>query len=92
MFTTLGKKALSSPGKLKSRQVKPAAYKKMLRSQMVAKPETVALLGAAQAQEQVDDSVNSGAIIGTSLAVFGAAAAIYAIRRNMKKDNDFERQ
>ena len=54
-----------------------------------ARSEGIALLNAAQDSEQVEDSVNSAAIIGASLSVFGAAAATYAIRRSMKKDNDF---
>ena len=46
----------------------------------------------AEAPQEVDDSANySGAIIGTSVAVLGAAAAIFAARRCNKKDNDFER-
>lgn len=53
-----------------------------------ARSEGIALLSAAQHSEQVEDSVNYAAIIGASLAVFGAAAT-YAIRRSMKKDNDF---
>lgn len=56
--------------------------------------ENIALLGAAQAVEapQVEESQDyTGAIVGTSMAVLGAAAAIFAIRRCTKKDNDFER-
>ena len=52
--------------------------------------DNLALLGAA-AQPQEEAADHSGAIIGTSLAVFGAAAAIFAARRCQKKDNDFER-
>ena len=52
--------------------------------------DNLVLLGAtAQPQEEAAD--HSGAIIGTSLAIFGAAAAIFAARRCQKKDNDFER-
>ena len=65
--------------------------KKALTMDKIKKSKGNVLLGAAQRSEQADDSVNSGAIIGASLAVFGAAA-IYAIRRSMKKDDVFERQ
>lgn len=65
--------------------------KKAFKMNKSKKSEEVALLGVAQDSEQVDESVNSGIIIGASLAVFGAAA-IYAIRRSMKKDDVFERQ
>ena len=57
------------------------------------KAEKIALLDAAQDPQEVDESFNySGAIIGTSIAVLGAAAATFAVRRCNKKDNDFERQ
>ena len=55
--------------------------------------DSLALLSSPQAPQVVDESVNySGAIIGSSIAVLGAAAALYAFRRCAKKDNDFERQ
>ena len=67
--------------------IKPKGIKQMI------KAEKIALLNAAQGPQEVDDSVNySGAIIGTSIAVLGAAAALFAIRRCNKKDNDFARQ
>ena len=59
--------------------------------ELQANSEKIALLSDTQAPTEEDDTINYGAIIGSSLAVFGAAA-IYAVRRNMKKDNDFERQ
>ena len=45
--------------------------------------ENIALLGATLANE-TEDTDNSGVIVGSSLAVLGAAAAIYAIRRCKK--------
>ena len=48
---------------------------------------------AAQTPDEVDESVDySGAIIGTSVAVLGAAAALFAVRRCSKKEDGFERQ
>ena len=41
---------------------------------------------------EVEESNYSGAIIGTSVAVLGAAAAIFAARRCKKDADHFERQ
>ena len=48
----------------------------------------MALADAPEAEE----SNYSGAIIGTSVAVLGAAAAIFAARRCKKDSDHFERQ
>ena len=75
----------------------PAMYKKLLRARVTTnkydeKVQNIALLGAAQETEVEEGSDYQGAIVGTSLAVLGAAAAIFAARRCQKKDvNDFER-
>ena len=53
----------------------------------------IALLSDADAAQEADESGNySEAIIGTSVAVLGTAAAIFAARRCTKDDNHFERQ
>ena len=73
--------------------VNPALYKQMIKVN-AKRAETLALLSATKtAQETADESGNySKAIIGTSIALLGPAAAIFAARRCTKKDNDFERQ
>ena len=51
--------------------------------------EHTVLLEEAQAE---DESNYSGAIVGTSVAVLGAAAAFFAVRRCKKDGDHFERQ
>ena len=56
------------------------------------KEQETALLADAQAPQEEEAFNYSGAIVGTSVAVLGAAAAIIAARRCSKRDeNDFER-
>ena len=75
------------------KKMKPAAYKQILRKGM--QEGQIALLGAAPEIEtpQADEGFEyQGAIIGTSVAVFAAVAAISAARRCQKKNGDeFER-
>ena len=78
--------------KFMNRGVNPTLFKQMIKVN-AKRAETLALLSATQTAQETDESGNySGAIIGTSIAVLGAAAAIFAARRCTKKDNDFERQ
>ena len=72
--------------------VNPALYKQMIKVN-AKRAEKLALLSATQTDQETDESGNfTRAIIGTSIAVLGAATVIFATKRCTKKDNDFERQ
>ena len=76
---------------MKKKGAKTHQIKKVLRTRKARK--NIALLSAAQAEAPQEESTNySGAVIGASVAVLGAAAAIFAAKKCNKKDNDFERQ
>lgn len=77
---------------MKKKGAKTHQIKKVLRTKKMTR-KNIALLSAAQAQAPQEESTNySGAVIGASVAVLGAAAAIFAAKKCNKKDNDFERQ
>ena len=75
---------------LKKDHTNPKMAKQMFKNK---KAQKIALLSAAQAPQQEEESFNySGAIVGTSVAVLGVAAAIFAARRCSKREEgDFER-
>ena len=75
---------------LKKEHLNPRMVKKMLKNN---KLQSIALLDATQTHKQEEESFNySGAIVGTSVAVLGVAAATMAARRCSKREaDDFER-
>ena len=74
---------------LKLEHTHPKMAKQMLKDK---KAQSIALLGSAQASQQEESFNYSKAIVGTSVAVLGVAAAIFAARRCSKRDdNNFER-